>query len=87
VRCKVSLSVSNKKKKPSLSQVSSFRGHHGGELIPGKGLVRHGKCHVSANGAEHVLMNFEVLMNTGGFTWEPASNGQQPHNAGKLDVP
>jgi hypothetical protein len=56
-------------------------GHYGGELIPGKGLIRHGKCHVSYDGKEHMLTSFEVLMNTGGFTWVASGNGQIPHNA------
>jgi hypothetical protein len=57
------------------------RAHHGGELIPGKVLVRHGVCHVSHNGQELSLPNFEVLINSGGFTWVQSSNGQVPANA------
>lgn len=59
------------------------RGYHGGELCIGKGLVRHGKCHVSFDGKEHVLTSFDVLINDGGFVWQHASGGQVPHNAGE----
>lgn len=44
-------------------------------------MTRHGKCHVSYNGQELSLANFEVLVNTGGFTWQESSNGHVPPNA------
>lgn len=59
----------------------TFRAHHGGELIPGKVLTRQGKIHVSYNGQEIPLTNFEVLMNSGGFTWQESSNGHVPPHA------
>lgn len=62
-------------------KIKFIRAHHSGDLIPGKVLTRHGKCHVSFNGQEVSLANFEVLVNTGGFTWQESSNGHVPPNA------
>lgn len=55
------------------------RGHHQGDLIPGKVLINN-NCHVPYNGVEHSMSTFEVLINSN-YQWAPSSNGQVPHNA------
>lgn len=59
------------------------RAHHCGDLIPGKVLLRHEVCHISYDGKEYSLPNFEVLVNSGGlsYTWVASSNGNVPENA------
>ncbi|KAL7010895.1 hypothetical protein ACKWTF_013998 [Chironomus riparius] len=57
------------------------RTNFSGELIPGKALIRHSTLHFTHNGQEHRSQNFEVLLNTGGFTWVASSNGSVPPQA------
>jgi Protein of unknown function (DUF3421) len=58
-----------------------FRAHCSGDLMPGKGLIKDQKCHVSYDGKTYILDDFEVLLNTGGFSWQYSSDGEVPSNA------
>lgn len=57
------------------------RGHHSGDLIPGKLLSSTHRCHVPYDGHEFSLECFEVLVNNNSYTWVASSNGNVPPNA------